>query len=80
MKLKTKATSLAGCLIILLLVFSSAIVGSFFWTYAINSWLLYFGKTVQVSWYVCGLFSLIPHIGWFSIPVSFVTYILLLFI
>lgn len=76
----TRLLGAFGCAAIFALVFSAAIIGSFLWPYAINTWLLFLGKTTTVSWWICGLFSLIPQIGWFSVPVAFVTYVIMLFI
>ena len=78
--LKVSSFTVVGCLGIVLIFGLSALVGGVLWTYSINTWLAFLGKTQTISWYVCALFSLIPHIGYFSIPVSIVTYVLMLFI
>ena len=55
-------------------------VGSFCWTYAINEWLLFLGKTPQIVWWQGGLIGFVPFLGQLSIPIAVLTWILMLFI
>lgn len=58
----------------------SAVVGSIFWTYLINTWLCFFGKPAILVWWQGALIGFVPAIGQLSIPVAVVTWILMLFL
>jgi len=70
----------AGCFSILLFLLIFAAIGSVCWPYAINSWLLFFGKTHRIVWWQGALLGFVPWIGQASIPVAVVTWILMLFL
>lgn len=69
-----------GCLGIIVAMIGSLVVGTFLWKYNIDTWLLYAGKPTQVAWYTCTIISVIPHLGYLSIPVALITYISMLFL
>ena len=52
----------------------------FCWMYVINTWLLFFGKTATISFWVCCLLGIIPCFGQTALPAAALTYILMLFL
>jgi hypothetical protein len=70
-----------GFLLIFLAVLGiNFIIGSFCWPYVINSWLVYFGKNAQIFWYHGLLISCVPGIGQLALPLTVVTWLLMLFL
>jgi TRAP-type C4-dicarboxylate transport system permease small subunit len=64
-----------GCVLLI-----GFIIGSFCWTYAINTWLVFAQKETAITWLQGGLIGLIPGIGHAGIVVAFVTWIIMLFL
>lgn len=58
----------------------SGIIGSIFFPYSINAWLKYFGKPEVVTWWQGLFLGYIPYFGYLSIPLAFITFILMLFL
>jgi hypothetical protein len=56
----------------------SGIIGAFCFPYAINTWLVFFGKTASVLWWHGFLLGYVPWIGQASLPLAAVTWILML--
>lgn len=56
----------------------SAVIGTFLWPYAINSWMEFAGKEGTIVWWQGLLIGLVPVLGLLSIPVAVVTWILLM--
>lgn len=56
------------------------IIGAFCWPYAINEWLVFFGKNPVVVWWQGALLGICPAIGQLSIPVAVLTWIIMLFL
>lgn len=71
------ATILLSWLVIMLI---SAIIGGFLWTYSINTWLTFFHKPTQISYWQGMIIGFVPGIGPMSLVVGFVTWLLMLFI
>ncbi len=73
-----------GCLgvlvVMLVLAIVSATIGAFCWPYSLNTWLVYCGKTAKVLWWHGALMGLIPGVGYLSIPVAILTWIVMLFL
>lgn len=67
-----------GLIVVILIV--SFVVGGFLWSYTINEWLDYAGKTQRVTWFQGALLGLIPALGQASIPVAAGTWIVMKFI
>lgn len=55
-------------------------IGAFTWTYAINYWLLYFGKPAAFLWWYGAILGLTPYVGYASIPIAAITFVLSFFI
>jgi hypothetical protein len=55
-------------------------IGALLWPYIINSWLVYSGRPVYIEWWMGGFLGLIPGIGQSSIPLAFITFVLMLFL
>jgi hypothetical protein len=66
--------------VIVIVMFASVIIGAFLFPYAINTWLVYMGKTAVVLWWHGALLGAIPGISQTSIPLAIVTYIAMLFL
>jgi hypothetical protein len=64
----------------ILLLSLSALIGAFCWPYALNTWLVFLGKTAVVTWWQGALIGFIPIVGRYSLVAAFVTWILMLFI
>jgi len=70
--------SSVGVIGIALLV--SGAIGALCWTYALNTWLVFFGKTIAIAWWQGALIGFVPMVGQLSIPVAVVTWILMMFL
>lgn len=70
-------TTMAVSIFILVL---SAAVGAFVWPYAINSWLVFFGKAAVVKWWQGAIIGFIPGIGKYGVIFAFFTWVLMLFL
>jgi hypothetical protein len=57
-----------------------AVIGGWLWPYAINAWLLYFGKTASVVWWQGALLGIVPAFGYLCLPISAITFITMMFI
>jgi hypothetical protein len=66
--------------IIVIALIISAVIGSFCWTYSINAWLVFFGKSPVLTWWQGALIGFVPYVGQASIPVAAITWILMLFL
>lgn len=58
----------------------SGIVNAFAVPYAINSWLLYFGKSAVVTWWHGFLVGIIPVIGEMTVIIAVLTWVIMLFL
>lgn len=70
----------ANLLFIVIICLISGLVGTFCLPYAVNSWLMYFGKEAVVTKLNGFLFGLFPPIGFLSFMATFITWILMLFL
>lgn len=57
------------------LVFIGSVVGTLTLPYAVNSWLVYFGKHAVVVWWHGAIVGAIPGCGWTCATVAFITWI-----
>lgn len=57
-----------------------AAIGAFLWPYSINAWLVFFGKPASVLWWHGAILGFVPVIGQATIPVAFITWVLMLFL
>lgn len=78
LKLKTLIGLSMSSLILIFL--ASIAVGSVCWTYTINSWLEFSGKSISIVWWQGALIGLVPIFGQFSLPAAVLTWILMLLI
>ena len=62
----------------LIILFISGIIGGFLWTYVINTWLVYFGYIPCVVFWHGFLLGIIPYIGYYSVPIAIITFIVML--
>lgn len=69
-----------GCFTFLLIFVISAIIGGFCWTYTINTWLLFAGKTATIAWWQGALIGLVPGLGQLSFPAAALTWIAMMFL
>lgn len=69
-----------GCGFIIVGMIISAIINSFTFPYAINEWLVFFGKEATVTWWQGMLIGFVPYLGQFGIFLAVVTWILMLFV
>lgn len=67
-----------GAMLLVLLV--SGGIGAFCWPYALNSWLVFFGKAPSVIWWQGALLGVVPGLGQAGLPFAIFTWILMLFI
>ena len=67
-----------GVLPIIIVLGIFGIIGGFCFPYAINSWLIFFGKEATVVFWQGFLLGICPYIGQASIPVAVITFILML--
>jgi len=65
-------------IIVIIMATVNGCIGAFGWPYVINSWLLYCGKTAVVT-NLTGFIIGLPF-GFISIPLSVITYIIMLFL
>ena len=79
MKIELKDTKY-GCLVLLLVFIMSSIIGAFCWTYTLNTWLVFFGKTAKVMWWQGALLGFVPYLGQLSIGAAVITWIFMLFV
>jgi hypothetical protein len=69
-----------GILGVLCLFCSFGIIGIWVWPYALNSWLIYLGKTAKVLWWQGFLLGVFPPLGILGIMVAIVTWVAMLFL
>lgn len=67
-----------GLLFVFIVLLLGFAFGAWLWTYSINAWLVYAGKTAVVQWWQGGLIGFCPVIGKLCIPVAVVTWIFML--
>lgn len=65
---------------LLVILFISALIGGFTWTYSLNTWLVFFGKDPSIVFWQGMILGFTPYIGQASIPVAVITWILFLFL
>jgi hypothetical protein len=66
--------------VVLLLLSLSGIVGAFCWPYALNTWLVFFGKSASILWWHGFLLGYVPWIGQASLPAAVITWVLMMFL
>lgn len=57
-----------------------ALVGAVLWPYTINAWLVFFHKPPTVVWWQGAIIGFLPIIGHATVPVAFVTWVLMMFL
>ena len=67
-----------GILPIIIVLSIFGIIGGFCFPYAINSWLVFFGKAPTVVFWQGFILGICPYVGQASIPVAVVTFIVML--
>lgn len=67
-----------GILPIIIVLSIFGIIGGFCFPYALNSWLVFFGKAPTVVFWQGFLLGIIPYIGQSSIPIAIITFIVML--
>lgn len=75
-----KGDALMNFIVFLVVMFFFALIGAFCWTYTINTWLNYFHKPNHINLFQGALLGVVPLLGQFSLPASFITWILMMFI
>lgn len=55
-------------------------IGALCWTYAINEWLIFFGKDIRIEWWQGGIIGFVPYIGKAGLVFAAFTWILMLFL
>lgn len=70
---------IGGSILLIVMIISIAI-GAVLWPYTINSWLIFFGKAPTIVWWQGALIGFIPVIGQATVPVAFITWVLMLFL
>jgi hypothetical protein len=58
----------------------NALIGSLCWPYVVNSWLGYFHKDAHIVWWQGMLISFVPGLGQLAIPLTIVTWLLMIFL
>lgn len=76
----SSAAPAAGCGCFILILFISAVIGAFCWTYTLNTWLAFLGKPESIVWWQGALLGFVPYLGQVSIPAAVITWILMLFL
>ena len=67
-----------GILPIIIVLSIFGIIGGFCFPYAINSWLVFFGKAPTVVFWQGFILGICPYVGQASIPVTVITFIAML--
>ena len=67
-----------GVLPIIIVLSIFGIIGGFCFPYAINSWLVFFGKAPTVVFWQGFILGICPYVGQASIPVAVITFIAML--
>ena len=82
MKSGTKGNILMGLgsLALIALCFVGFILGAILWPYSIETWGNYFGKHLEIAWYVGGVLGMLPVFGQASVPIAIITWIAMMFI
>ena len=78
--LGAKAGCGLGCGLMLLIMIVFAAIGALCWPYAINTWLIYAGKTPKIVWWEGALLDFVPYFGGLSIPAAVATWLLMMFL
>ena len=79
-KVKTGLLGTAGIGVTILLLTLSGIVGALCFPYAINTWLVFFGKAPVFLWWYGFILGYVPFVGQFAFPCAAITFILMFFI
>ncbi len=77
-KVEAKSTYI-GCIAILLIMLVSAFIGGFCIKYSVNNWLEWAGKPQSFTYWHGFLIGLIPYLGFGSIMVAIITFVLTFF-
>lgn len=67
-----------GILPIIIVLSIFGIIGGFCFPYALNSWLVFFGKAPTVVFWQGFILGICPYVGQASIPVAVITFIAML--
>lgn len=71
-----KLFSLAGlCFLVV-----AGVIGAICWPYAINTWLIYFGKPAQMLWWHGFLLGFVPGLGQMALPIAVITWVAMMFL
>ena len=65
---------------ILIFLSISGIIGAICFPYAINTWLVFLGKTATIKWWQGFILGYVPWIGQAALPFAVITWILMLFL
>ena len=65
---------------IVLTLLIAGIIGAVCFTYAFNTWLVYFGKEPSFLWWYGLILGYIPYIGELALPIAAITFICTFFI
>ncbi len=68
-----------NCLALLIFILISATIGGFLWKYSVNNWLEWAGKPQSFKFWHGFLVGLFPPVGFGSIPVAIITFVLSFF-
>ena len=71
-------STLAAIIFVVMLI--CAVIGAILWPYSINTWLVYFGKEPAIVAWQGAIIGFVPVVGQATIPVAFVTWVLMLFL
>lgn len=78
---RRRAATVADVLVVvMLLMFIGAIIGTVCWPYTINTWLVYAGKPPAIAWWQGSLMGFVPLLGLASVPTAVLTWALMLFL
>jgi len=67
-------------IIFLVITIFCSITGGFLWPYALNSWLIFAGKSTKVTFLNGMLLGAIPVFGFLQFPITVITWIAMLFL
>ena len=66
--------------VILFVVVINFLISGLCWPYVINTWLVYGGKVPSILFWQGGLIGFVPGIGQLALPLTLVTWILMIFL
>ena len=67
-------------IVFLIALLIGGIVGAICWPYTINTWLVYCHRLPIILWWHGALMGFVPGLGQLSIPLSVLTWIIMMFI